>query len=293
MRDLIVVFCEGPHDVAFITRILKCACYKTYNVKIRDYPSPLNEIFEGALKNMEFAELKIDQVSSKLLPRKILKKEEQVVLLYALGGNRQFDRAQSLLETFNDIKPVLPTKESDELGAIGAFADLKISYIFFNDADNDINVELKKLNSFLQDLLKDSSFSLEHNQKICYQGLQYGAYFFSSDGKIGALENLLLEIMRDGNDEIFKDTEVFYEKLKYSKETKKLKVICKDGVAMENRNGDKFDIYQKKSVITIAGQLQNSGKSQVVIIEDTDYITLDKIKANSKAKEIIEFFNLI
>jgi len=34
----------------------------------------------------------------------------------------------------------------------------------------------------------------------------------------------------------------------------------------------------KKSSIGIAGQLQNSGKSNVVIIKDCDYITLEKIQ---------------
>lgn len=293
MRDLVIAFCEGPHDVAFITRILKCACYESYNVKIKEYPSPLNEIFERALKNMEFAELKIDQVSSKLLPRKILKKEEQVVLLYALGGNRQFDRAQSLLEVFNDTSPALSKSGSDELGVIGAFQDLKISYIFINDADEDINKELQNLNIFLRNFLKDPNFALKHNTIISHQVFKYGAYFFSANGKSGTLENLLLEIMRDGNEGIFEDSEVFYEKLKYPKDTKKLKIKCDNGIALETESSKMFDVYPKKSIITIAGQLQNSGKSQVAVIEDSRYITLDKINANSKTKEIIDFFNSI
>lgn len=294
MNHLVVVFCEGPHDVAFIARILKCACYKTYNEKIRNYPRPLNEIFEGALKNMEFAELKIDQVSSKLLPRKILKKGEQTVLLYALGGNRQFERAESLLRAFGDINDHTQRMSStDEIGTIGALADLKTSYIFFNDADLDINNELNKLNSFLRTFLGDANFNLSHNNKVEHQGSQYGAYFFSANGQTGALEDLLLEIMKDQNELIFTKSEEFYKEHCYDDSVKKLNISCLENNPTESRNGKKFDKYPKKSIITIAGQLQNSGKSQVAIIDDTDYITLQKINTNTKTKEIIDFFNSI
>lgn len=294
MKHLVIVFCEGPHDVAFLTRILKCACYKTYNEQIKNYPHPLSGIFSGALSNMKFAELKLDQVSSKLLPRKILKKGEQIVLLFALGGNRQFDRATQLLETFNDISGLIQNADnSSEIGRIGEIPDLKLSYIFFNDADQDINTELGKLNSFLKNFLDDANFNLKHNHKVNYKGYEYGAYFFSSDGHTGTLEDLLLDIMKDKNETIFSKSTDFYTEHGYSPGTKKLKISFSGGAPIETRSGDPFNVYPKKSIITIAGQLQNSGKSQVTIIEDTDYITLEKIMGYPKTKEIIDFFNCI
>lgn len=45
-NKILFVLCEGPHDVAFIYRILYNAGFTTYNLCIKDYPFPLNDYFK-------------------------------------------------------------------------------------------------------------------------------------------------------------------------------------------------------------------------------------------------------
>ncbi len=50
-------------------------------------------------------------------------------------------------------------------------------------------------------------------------------------------------------------------------------------------------IYEKKSILGIIGQLQNSGASNVVTIEHSDYIRLEKGSIPTSIQDIIDFFS--
>jgi len=265
MNHIVVIFCEGVHDVAFLSRLLKTDDYTTYhNVTIGTYPNPLNRIFEGSLKKVDFQSLKIDQLSSHSIPKKILKKEKTIVLLYAVGGNRNETKISALMQIFRDAHG------SKGFGGIDSH---KLSFIFFNDADTDLNQEVTRINQFLSNFLGEA-FSLSHNGCDTINDIRYGLYLFSKDGQHGNLENLLIELMRKGNEAIFTDAESYYEK--YFDESRR-----------------KHTMYPHKSIITIAGQLQSSGASQGVTIEHSDYLTLEKIQKNLHAQEIIQFMQKV
>ena len=278
--NVTITFCEGPHDVAFLSKILKTDFYKTCNIKIKAYPKPLNSIFENSLKNQSYEELNIEQVSSKIIPRKILKKDENIILLYALGGNRQYARATKILTTFIDLSVT-------EEGLIGA-DDNKYNFLFFNDADEDLDVEVEKINDFLTTYYK-KDINLSHNE--IKESL--GIYIFSHDGKKGTLESLLKSIIQEDNSELCSDIEEFYLKYFNEDKLKRLKLTTQDNVLVEKRNGKLQKEYKTKATINIAGQLQNSGASQVVTIEHSDLLTLDKLQNNQGVQEIIEFFRKV
>ena len=268
MNHIVVIFCEGVHDVAFLSRLLKTDAYTTYhNSTIGKYPNPLNRIFEGSLKKVAFSELKIDQLSSQSIPKKILKKEDTIVLLYAVGGNRENGKINPLMEIFRD---------AHSSAGFGGIKSHNLSFVFFNDADNDAREEANILNTMLQNFLASSDFFVKHNEYTKRSDIGYGFYLFSKNGQQGNLENLLIELMREGNEAIFDDAQAYYSDHYDPKRLNK-----------------KNKIYPHKSIITIAGQLQNSGASQVVTIEHSDYLTLEKIQKNSHAQEIIQFMKKV
>lgn len=289
MTKIVVTFCEGPHDVSFLTRLLKTACYKTFhNIKIKEYPTPLNGILKGSLLNeAKFVELKIDQLSSVLIPKKILKKDDRIVLLYAIGGNRQYARTKDIIDKFIDTHSS-SIVSGDEVAGFAGIEQSDISFIFFNDADKSFNDEVKKVNTFLKEYFHDDSFSVEHNNYVDFKDLKYGLYLFSKDGNMGNLEDHLIELMFAENEAIFNDAKQYYDKHFSDLRLMRKKIQCLD--LTPTVVDDKVQtIYQNKSLITIAGQLQNSGASQNVTIDYSDYLTLEKIQASSVAQEIIKF----
>jgi len=289
MSKIIVVFCEGSHDVAFLSRLLKTVCYETYHdVKIKNYPSPLNGIFEGSLKNLEFAELKINEVSSKSIPKKILRRDDNVVLFYSLGGNRQYNQAENILKNFIDTHSGNQIS-GDEIEGFAGIGQSDISFLFFNDADEDFDVEVEKINTFLKTCLKDENFEIRHDTLTAKESFSYGLYLFSEDGKTGNLEDYLIKLMQKENENIFNMAREYYEHYFSDARLVRKKVKCKDKIP-KSVNDKKQPKYPNKSVITIAGQLQNSGVSQAVVIEYSDYLTLKKIGDSKKAQEIISFF---
>lgn len=268
MNHIVVIFCEGVHDVAFLSRLLKTDDYTTYhNSPIGQYPDPLNRIFEGSLKKVDFRSLKIDQLSSQSIPKKILKKEDTIVLLYAVGGNREKGKIHALMEIFRD---------AHSSAGFGGIKSHNLSFVFFNDADNDAGKEATTINQMLQNNLASPDFCVKHNECTKCNNIGYGLYLFSKNGQQGNLENLLIELMRKGNESIFDDAQAYYN----------------DHYDPQRLN-KKNKIYLDKSIITIAGQLQNSGASQVVTIEHSDYLTLEKIQKNLHAQEIIQFMKKV
>lgn len=294
MSKIIIIFCEGSHDVAFVSKILKTACYKTYHsVKIKEYPHPLGNMFEGSLKNIPFGDLKIDELSTKAIPNKILEKNEQdkIVLLYALGGNRQYDRSKKIIDLFLDIKQDATTRGNEsgnEIGLIGEDTKHEISFVFINDADNDLNSEIKKVQDFMNATYGES-LSLVHNSYTTFKlSMKIGVFIFSKDGVKGTLEDYLMETMKQDNEAIFDDATTFYQTYFVDSKLIRKKILCKDTEVIEKNDKTQKE-YKNKSIITIAGQLQNSGVSQAVTIEYSDYLNLDKMQKSAKIQEIITF----
>ena len=76
-----MIFTEGPHDVAFVRKVLKIflnAEEKT-KIKISDFPKPLDSIFEGYVKNREMQDLSLDMVQKFFLPDRIFEREKTYI----------------------------------------------------------------------------------------------------------------------------------------------------------------------------------------------------------------------
>ena len=87
MEKILFALCEGPHDVAFLYRILQVNGLQKYSKPIGEFPAPLNKYFasEAAGENLE--QLKLEEVRNRRLPSEVLAhKDDALVLLYAIGG---------------------------------------------------------------------------------------------------------------------------------------------------------------------------------------------------------------
>ncbi|MFI5140452.1 MAG: hypothetical protein ACHQIM_21715, partial [Sphingobacteriales bacterium] len=156
----------------------------------------------------------------------------------------------------------------------------------------DINDEIKEV---LTELSNDP-FSA-NGDSCMVSKLKIGAFIFTDiDKNTGKLEDILLPLMKHQNETNFEAAGTYLSK--HHEDSRlfplKLSVDAETSVVTESRSskkGDKEKYDEKKSLLGVVGQLQRSGKSNVVCISDSDYLTLSKIQSSVKCQEIITFFD--
>lgn len=135
-----------------------------------------------------------------------------------------------------------------------------------------INSRIDDINSEIDEVFKIRPF-IDNGEVKLVEGLRLGSYIFSKEKTdLGKLEDIIMPLMRMGNEKIFDNAELY---LKEHVDEARCKV--------------KYD--HQKSTIGLCGQLQKSGSSNVVCIGQTDYLTNEKILNDVTCKSILEFVN--
>jgi hypothetical protein len=253
-----VILCEGQHDVAFITQILKIIGY-SYNegTKIEFFPKPISDLFIAEVTKANVSYLNLQQARQALFPMNTMQKEKK-----AQSRNKIVGHFNLFIPKEGEIS-VLPKETT-------------LSVIYFFDADKEgVDKKLDYINKEIATFSGVSPFT-ESGTFVDVNGIRFGCYIFSELNKeIGKLEDILLPILIKENEKIFQD--------------------AKDYLVnnYDSNRGKAGDYDEQKSLIGIAGQLQKSGSTNTVIISQTDYLAADKISADEKCQKIIAFFNQI
>ncbi|MCP4219062.1 MAG: hypothetical protein GY765_30790 [bacterium] len=288
MKHVVFVLCEGPHDIAFLYRLFRAQGFSVYKEIIGKFPSPIDELIINALKDADYEEMKLMEVGKKPIPREVFSRDESLVLLYSLGGDGQKDARKDLVKSIFKFK--LP-----DVDALDVTKGLDFSILYFYDADNEgVKKRITEVEQEIKELFEVDNVALSNGgDPVSVKGYGIGCYIFAGDSGPGKLEDILMPMMEKDNEDIFKGAEKFLE-LKDDGRLKKLELKQeKDGSILEKRGNKKMKFDEAKSKICIAGQLQNSGKSNVVIIKDCDFINLEKIRNSSKCREIMAFINRV
>lgn len=291
--QIIIALCEGPHDVAFICKILKSSGFvSNETTKIREFPSPMAALMAQDIVKSNMEELNIQQIRQNVLPINTLRKEDNFVFLYSMGGDGKRNARQDIL---SKIKAVV--REPGEIKKESLPVGTELSLVYFFDADlRGINTRLAEIIAEIRTIittLPDTAFSANGDYGT-YEGIKLGTYIFSGvDNNTGKLEDILIPIMKSGNDDIFDNAETYLNTHFDKTRTFPFKFTIVNNMVTENRSirGRDTDFDRKKSIIGVTGQLQRSGKANTTYISDTDYLTLAKINSNHKCQDIITFFN--
>jgi len=269
MADRIgIVLCEGPHDIAFLSKILKTVGFssKSDTTILSEFPTPMNSYIINELKKSNIEDIKFDQIRNSLIPSTTLVRKQDHIFLYALGGD---SKRLFRMKILNDLLGLIPRP-----GEITNISEgQQMSLIYFFDADNlGVKDRINQINQEIEEISGIKPIS-EHSAFGDLNGLNVGAFIFTgADNNTGKLEDILLPMMESGNEGIFNDASTYVDTHYDDSRSKK-----------NNYNRD-------KAKIGIAGQLQKSGMTNAVIISQTDYLTPAKIIANNKCQEIIAFF---
>jgi hypothetical protein len=288
MRKAVFAICEGSQDVAFLYRLFSADGYKKYNKKIVDFPRPISGYLKKSFQSTDYENLKLEESWQKPLPQEVLVKDDTLVLLYGVGGADKKETRKDMLKCIAGFS-ILP----DDNDALYPGKALQYALIYFFDAnDKGLKVREKSIKEEIGEVLGVEVPMLASGDTLqSIKGLLVGCYIFARDDGYGKLEDIIIPLMQKDNEEIFQKAADFL-KLKDESRLTRLKLVKNtDGELEERYSTKKHDFDEKKSQIGITGQLQISGKSNAVIIRDTDYIKLQKIRDNHLCRNILNFIN--
>ncbi len=262
-NKVVVVACEGQHDISFITRILHTAGFKTDSRKIKDFPFPFNTLFAGIAGKMVLADRKLGYQSPNfLLPSVALEFEGKIVLLHNLNGDGRSAERKKLIKLYSEL-----VGDDD----FSKDFNYEFRFLFFFDAD-DHGVP-NRLSEMTAEL--DMQTALSNGSVVAYGTHELGCYIYhENDGDTGVLEDILLGHFSAKDNDLLEHVSNFLSNHQLEEErTKELHVI--DGV--EQRKGaSKYS--EKKSKVNLFGQLQFSGMNNSVIISKSDFLKMDDIE---------------
>ena len=283
-KNIIFILTEGEHDTAFIYRILKAHGVSTNHTILKDYPFPLNELFKNDLSSIPLEDLNIEVARSRFLPSRVMQKDENILSIYQMGGDAQRQKRIDFIKLINTFN----TSDPDEIQAI---KDVDISLLFFLDADNrGVDRRIEEIKDELKESFPESEIEniekLTNKDIILVEDINIGGFIFTeAEEDEGLLEDILIPLMKLGNEDIFEKAEEF---LGIHKNTN----LFKNGITNEvgkDKRVNKKKYSHKKSLVGTVGQLQMSGKSNTVCISDADYLNNDKIKSNAICSDIYGF----
>lgn len=274
-KKIVVVACEGQHDISFIARILYTLGFKTDSRKIRDFPFPFNNLFSGIAGKLVLSDRSLGYQSvNYLLPSVALESDGNIVFLHNLAGDGRSAERAALIRSYSSL-----------VGTDDFSKDLEYEFRFllFFDADSqgvqtrlsDISTELH-----LQTVLGNGSV-------VKFGQHEIGCYIYHEPGsQTGVLEDILLGLFSNKDDELLNRVSIFLsENALVEERTKELHIV--DGV--ETRKGPS-KYYEKKSKINLFGQLQFSGMNNSVIISKSDFLRMDDLNNCPQCRAIKAMF---
>lgn len=283
-HKVILTLLEGPHDVSFIYRILKVNGFISTKKIIKDLPSPLNLYLSNpkSFQSVSVDEMKIGTVQQSFFPKEILEKGENTVVLFSTGGVTKSEVRKKIITQFYAVKDIENSKS--------AINELSISILFLLDAEEDgLQARINGISKEICDAMNiNSDIKLTNASFIRIDNIDFGAYVFAkNDVETGRLEDILLPLMMKDNESIFDDATIFLSKINnyplFSGRTNNTDVKQITKVV-------KQDFNFEKSLISTAGQLQTSGKSNVQVIRESSYLNDEKLLNDIQCKRIAKFF---
>jgi hypothetical protein len=274
MDNITIVFCEGQHDIAFLSKILYVHGYKEYDKKLKVFKEPLGEQYLNILREEKYiSKKKLGFNPIYKIPSVALYKDnKELVLFHNMGGDGRASEREELLLMYKNIQ----TKEDD----FSSF-NLNFKFLYFFDADtSNVQDRIDILNKELE-----LSKCIEHNIILNVDSYKWGCYVFHKGTVGGYLEDVLLDLMKPTNETIFKNAEDFI-----SSNTLTPVIRQSEYKPFDDDYEKTCKFKDKKSIISVAGQLQFSGMANAVIIAKSDFIKKDDILNSSICNDIIKMF---
>ncbi|RKZ53059.1 MAG: hypothetical protein DRR16_16415 [Candidatus Parabeggiatoa sp. nov. 3] len=207
--NALLVFCEGPHDVAFCRLMFKI------DWKFSEYPAPFNQLFKTSMENHAAQDMSLDMAHKFFLPDRTLYNENRklLVLLFNTGGKSKTDNPKIFLR---DFLPLL--KQSKVFPGDAKKIVNHCNYLFLYDRDNKepSNVFSWCQNEFAQiedEIFISEDFIIDEENNLAASCLTktVGVYVFSKSNSLGTLEDILLPLFESAQSQLLNEAEKFID----------------------------------------------------------------------------------
>lgn len=268
--DLLMVFCEGPHDVAFNRMVFKKVMgYELERVQFSKMPAPLNNLFKQTVNNHAASDMSLDMAHKFFLPDSVLRKDDVMVLLFNTGGKDCFDKVRSLL---SDYVPMLGY--ADTFSVEGQEVVNNVGYVFSYDCDAlGINAAVEMVSreygAVNEERFIDQEWVGLDNESIKLSGNKM-VVVWGENSQRGTLEDVISPM--------FSGSEKCREEYKVLDAT--LSQVFDWDIDAEDETRSTAEASKfKKAVLTALGQRKKPGSSLNVIIEQSGFIGRDELLA--------------
>lgn len=278
----LVIFCEGAHDIAYVSQIMKhCFGYKQIlGRKFDAYPAPFNSFFLGAFDKRRAAtpESGADMAYSFDLPDKAFEGENRIVFIFNSGGKTKLDRIKLFLARF-----LLLLEEKETFDSVALPAVSEVKYLFIYDAD-DWGVE--KTRAEVRRSLAEidgapwlaDEWDVDQNNPYAACIGEKGMYIWGETPEQGSLEDLLHPLFAKDNAKLISEAESTIDNM-FAWDTTNTKT--KTAVAETAK--------RKKAIFTLIGQREKPGGSMHVILDQAGLITPATLTGDKAIMDFVRF----
>lgn len=276
---VLLAFCEGPHDVAFLRRVLKhCLGFTRVEWKFSEFPSPFNSLFKTSVENHAARDLSLDMAHKFLLPDRVLIRDDVVALVFNSGGKT---KRQTIVEFISTFLPLFKNAATfpDQANAVATQA----KFLFLYDADAEgvdkIREDIKTTFGSIADepwLIDD--WQIDANDPAGAISTDKALYVWKGGGERGTLEDILIPVFRASEPEFSAKVEKQIEDL-FDWKTDHEDVAR--SVAESAR--------KHKATITLAGQRKKPGMSMNVIVDQTQMLKDDILAADARVASFARY----
>ena len=274
-----LLFCEGPHDVAFLNQVLKKQLgFNQKELQISELPYPIGNVLKQGFLNRAAEDLRLDLAKKFFLPDQVLARKDVLVLLFNYGGSNRDKSLPPFLAAVFELLNAPAFSEGDSV---------PLSYVVFADADAagtaaalaDISKDLAQIAG--QSWLTANWQAWDKLQMAAEQQTAQGcvgAYIWrQQDADQGTLEDIVLECM--GEQPRFAETLEFVDtRFKWTP-------------AAQAKPEEKRALAAKrlKAAFCIEGQRKKPGGSLGVVLDQADLLTPERLSASVSVQHCVRF----
>ena len=270
--DLKIIMVEGPHDGAFISKVMQVNGYKTCKKPIGEYnPTFVASYLRGQYKNAPVDELNLQSVKQQIVfpSYSLLRGEDEMMLIFQMCGDGRVDKRKKLVgDIFRFLQSSMTTEAVSDSG--------KITFVYEFDADEEgVEVRLQQVTQEIRQIDETFPGITGNGRYVEAAGVRWGVYIFEDGSGKGRLEDIILPMMEQGNEDIAGCAKDFVDKRITFKLFQTVKPTS----------------HPQKARVGVMGQLEKAGTPNSAIIEQSSYLTVEKIKSSPICGQIFDFFS--
>lgn len=263
-----LVLSEGPHDAAFLKRILMANGLKESKLPISDYPQPLGGYLIRLFDSSRFdGSTILNARIGFFFPSDALKHgDDELIVLFTTGG-KDNDRVRK--ELVREFYTLMNSQVSQS-----KVKELKVKIVFNMDVDNGSIDDCEQLiHNELRTIIPNFP-KVENMKWVNCDNLVFGLYLFMNPATgNGRLEDMVLPLIEESTPELYQHAKKYLD----------------DASTINHPTAKGFLKDMEKSHIGTVGQLYHSGCANTTIIEKTPLINDDLIRQKSEYKSFVKY----